>query len=237
MKIAAIYGQNHKGVTYTMARRVLDFLMEDGDELTEFFLPKDGPDFCVGCNRCFLAGEEHCPEAERVQPILRAMEQAEVIVLATPNYCMEMSGAMKNLLDHFAYRWVTHRPHPSMFRKVGIVLSSSAGAPPLGTVKSLARQLRWLCVPTVYRLPFVSNAMCADDLSEKKRREIDKKAEEIAKRVRHAHARKHIGLRTRLQFLLFRGMQKGSGSAWNPTDRAWWVEHGWLAGKRPWDGA
>lgn len=234
MRITVIYGQNHRGVSYTMAQRVLAYLMEEGDELTEFFLPKDGPSFCVGCNGCFVRGEEHCPEAARVQPIMQAVEAADVIVLASPNYCMEMSGAMKNLLDHFAYRWVTHRPHPRMFAKVGLALASSAGAPPFGTVKSLARQLRWMCVPTVYRFPFVSNAMSADALSEKKRRELEGKAERLAGKLRRAHERQRVGLRARAQFLLFRKMQQGEG-AWNPTDRDWWVAQGWLAGKRPWD--
>ena len=82
---------------------------------------------------------------------------------------MDMSGAMKTLLDHFAYRWVTHRPHPSMFKKVGITLSSSAGAPPNSTVKSLAKQLKWMCVPTVYTFPFVSSAMGIGDLAESKK--------------------------------------------------------------------
>lgn len=234
MNIAVIYGQSHKGVTYTMTRRVLDKLATEEDKVQEFFLPKDGPNFCTGCCACFLRGEEHCPEAEKVQPIMRAIEDADVIMLATPNYCMEMSGAMKNLLDHFAYRWVTHRPHPSMFGKVGLVLSSSAGAPPVGTVKSLRRQLRWLCVPTVYTFPLVSSAMSAAELSEKKRREIDRKAATLARKLRRASARRHVGLRTKLQFLLFRGMQKGE-SAWNPIDRDWWVAQGWLTGKKPWD--
>lgn len=236
MKIAVIYGQEHRGVSYTMTHAVLEKLMADGDEVREFFLPKDGPGFCVGCNACFVRGEEHCPGAEKVQPIMRAMEEADIIMLATPNYCMEMSGAMKNLLDHFAYRWVTHRPHPGMFTKVGLVLSSSAGAPPSGTVKSLRRQLKWLCVPTVYCFPFVSNAMSAADLSEKKRREIERRAEKLARKLIRAAARRRVGLRTKLQFLLFRGMQKGESSAWNPTDRSWWVEQGWLAGKKPWSG-
>lgn len=52
---------------------------------------------------------------------------------------MEMSGAMKNLMDHLAYRWVTHRPHGSMFRKVGVVVCSSAGAPTTCVLKSMEK--------------------------------------------------------------------------------------------------
>ena len=56
MKITVIHGQSHKGVTYKMTHTVLEFLMSSEDELKEFFLPKDGPGFCVGCNNCFLKG-------------------------------------------------------------------------------------------------------------------------------------------------------------------------------------
>lgn len=234
MKIAMIHGQGHKGVTYTMSRCVLDNLREEDTEVREFFLTKDGPGFCVGCNSCFIKGEECCPEAAKVQPIIQAMEWADVIMLDTPNYCMDMSGAMKTFLDHLGYRWVTHRPHSSMFQKVGVVLSSSAGAPPNGTVKSLAKQLRWMCVSKVYKCPFISNAMGISDLAEEKKLEMEKKAKKIAGKVKKAAKRKKVSLRTKMSFLLFRGMQMGEKSAWNPTDTNWWKEQGWLEGKKPW---
>ena len=56
MKITVIHGQSHKGVTYTMTKNVLDFLVGKEDEVYEFFLPKDGPEFCIGCNMFFLKG-------------------------------------------------------------------------------------------------------------------------------------------------------------------------------------
>ena len=234
MKIVMIHGQGHKGITYTMSRCVLDNLKDTDTEIKEFFLPKDGPGFCVGCNGCFIKGEDTCPEAGKVQPIIKAMEWADVIMLDTPNYCMDMSGAMKTLLDHLGYRWVTHRPHPSMFKKVGITISSSAGAPPNGTVKSLAKQLKWLCVSRVYRFPFVSSAMGIGDLSQEKKTEMEKKAKVVAKKVKRALKCREVSLRTKMSFLLFRGMQLGEKSAWNPRDVMWWKEQGWLDEKRPW---
>jgi len=234
MKIVLIHGQGHKGITYSMSQCVLKHLKDGETEVQEFFLPKDGPGFCVGCNNCFLYGETHCHQQEKVQPIIKAVEWADVIMLDTPNYCMDMSGAMKSLLDHFAYRWVTHRPHESMFRKVGITLSSSAGAPPIGTVRSLAKQLKWMCVPTVYTFPFISGAMGIGDLSYEKKEKMEKKAQRIANNVKRALKRKHVGIRTKLQFMMFRNMQMGEASSWNPTDKNWWKEQGWLEDKRPW---
>ena len=103
-------------------------------------------------------------QGHKVQPIIKSMEESEIIILDSPNYVMEMSGNMKNLMDHFAYRWITHRPHANMFKKVGLTISSSAGAPPSNTVKSMAKQLKWMGVPKVYKFPLISNALIKSKL-------------------------------------------------------------------------
>lgn len=234
MKIVVVHGQAHKRITYTMTKAVLDKLVTTQDEVIEFFLPKDGPDFCYGCNNCFLNGEQNCPSYSKMQPIAKALEEANIIILGTPNYVMEMNGAMKNLMDHFAYRWITHRPHGSMFTKVGITVCSSAGAPARHTARSLAKQLKWMGVSKVYCFPLISNAMNLDDLKEKKKNEIDKKAMRIAKKVRKRVSNPHPSLRGRLSFSIFRKMQSSPNASWNPTDRDWWINQGWTKKNHPW---
>ncbi|MCI6736763.1 MAG: flavodoxin family protein [Intestinibacter sp.] len=234
MKITVIHGQSHKGVTYKMTHTVLEFLMSSEDELKEFFLPKNGPGFCVGCNNCFLKGEEHCPGADKVQPIIKSMEESDVIILDSPNYVMEMSGGMKNLMDHFAYRWITHRPHGKMFTKVGITISSSAGALANHTVRSMAKQLKWMGVPKVYTFPLISNAMGINDLNEKKEQEIKSKAQKVATKVKKRVQNPHASLRSKIMFSIFRKMQSSPDAGWNPTDREWWINNGWTKDVRPW---
>ncbi|HEY8391580.1 MAG TPA: NAD(P)H-dependent oxidoreductase, partial [Capillibacterium sp.] len=39
-----------------------------------------------------------------------------------------MTGQLKTFLDHMGYRWLPHRPHPQMFRKIGLAVSTAAGA-------------------------------------------------------------------------------------------------------------
>lgn len=234
MNIAVIHGQDHRGVTYTMTRAVLDRLADGQEEIREFFLPKDGPDFCHGCYACFYKGEAACPSADKVQPIAQAMAWADVILLDSPNYVLEMSGPLKNLMDHLAYRWVAHRPDGTMFTKVGAVLCSSAGAPAGHITRSMAKQLRWLCVPKVYRFPFVCQAPNAAELSDKKRAELERGAARLAEKLRRRAAHPHAGVREKVFFSIFRKMQAAPGSAWNPTDRDWWVTQGWTEGVRPW---
>ena len=234
MRIAVIHGQSHKGITYAMTKNLLDCLSRDNKDLTvsEFFLPKDGPDFCIGCNSCFLKGEENCPSYNKTGPIAKAVEDADVIVLDSPNYVMEMSGSMKNLMDHLAYRWVTHRPHGAMFQKTGVALCSSAGAPAGHTARSMAKQLKWMGVPKVYTVPFTGNAMTVKDLSSKKKAEMERKIRRTSDKI--ARRTPHPSIRGKLFFFIFRRMQSSAGASWNPTDRDWWVNQGWTKEKRPW---
>jgi multimeric flavodoxin WrbA len=234
MTITVIHGQAHKGVTYMMTHEVLKNLVTNSDQIFEFFLPKDGPGFCVGCYSCFLKGEKYCPSADKVQPIAEAIEKADVIMLDSPNYVFEMSGAMKNLMDHLAYRWISHRPSGTMFKKVGVALSSSAGAPARRITKSMARQLKWMCVPKVYLFPFISNAMGINDLKLEKRLKLERKAKKIAGKVKKRACHPHASFKNKLLFRIFRKMQSSPKAVWNSTDRDWWVNQGWTAEIRPW---
>ena len=53
--------------------------------------------FCQGCFACQKSGK--CVLRDDMQEIVPKMEQADVLVFATPIYYYEMSGQMKTLLD------------------------------------------------------------------------------------------------------------------------------------------
>ena len=53
--------------------------------------------FCLGCFACQRTGK--CVIKDDMAEIVPKMEQADVLVFATPVYYYEMSGQMKTLLD------------------------------------------------------------------------------------------------------------------------------------------
>ncbi|SDX18061.1 hypothetical protein [Tepidimicrobium xylanilyticum] len=53
MKIVVINGTEVKGCTYRMKELFLENL-RNGNDIIEFYLPKDMPKFCSGCKTCFL---------------------------------------------------------------------------------------------------------------------------------------------------------------------------------------
>lgn len=234
MKIVILHGQSHHGITYHMTKEMVGALHGNEKEIKEFFLPVDGPDFCCGCNQCFYQGEQHCPQAHKVQPIAQAFEWADLIILDSPNYVMEMSGALKNFLDHMAYRWFTHRPHGSMFTKIGICICSSAGAPPSGTTKSMAKQLKWMGVSKVYRIGLIAGALSVDEVTPAKWQKLQSKTKKIAHAIEKRLHHPHPSLRTRACFKMFSRQHNNIETSWNPHDTSWWIEQGWNTNKRPW---
>ena len=131
MNIVIIHGQSHKGSTCHIAHELADKIIGDpregsrpdndtvpqphAGEITEFFLPRDFDDFCCGCTTCFMKDEEKCPHHEKLAPITEALDAADVIILASPVYVLHPTGAMKALLDHYGWRWMSHRPDEKMF--------------------------------------------------------------------------------------------------------------------------
>ena len=89
MKITILHGQSHKGSTYQIAHQLAEKLKGD---VTEFFLPRDFGEFCLGCTQCFARSETLCPHYEKLQPITQAIDQADVLILASPVYVYHATG-------------------------------------------------------------------------------------------------------------------------------------------------
>lgn len=108
-KVIAIIGNQQKNNTY---RAVCEFeaqLRTYGEVEVEYVFLKDYRlEFCRGCKVCFNKGEEYCPLRDDRDVLIEKLENADGVIMATPNYAFHVSAAMKNLLDRLAY--VFHRP-------------------------------------------------------------------------------------------------------------------------------
>ena len=181
MKITVVYGQNHKGSTYRIARMLAEKL--DGD-ISEIFLPRDFGKFCVGCAKCILHDAKDCPHAESLQPITQKLDEADVIILASPVYVYHVTGSMKALLDHYGWRWMVHRPEGSMFRKQAVCIATAAGAGMKSTCKDMADSLWYWGVGRVYQYGTAIYAINYQHMSEKKKREIENKTTALARKIK-----------------------------------------------------
>ena len=228
LKTVIIHGQSHKGSTCHIARMVAEKL---GGDVTEFFLPRDFGEFCCGCIKCFTDDEAKCPHYSKLSPITQAMDDADVIILASPVYVYHATGAMKAFLDHYGYRWMVHRPEKRMFRKQGVCISTAAGGGMKSTCKDMADSLFYWGVPKIYRCGVDVAATDWDSVSEKKRKKIEKATDVIAAKLLKKHGRLKPGIKTIGLFRIMRMLQK---NGWNEADVNYWKQQGWTGKKRPW---
>lgn len=236
MKITAVYGNMRHGSTWNFTQLLLgEMAKRTATEVTEFSLPRDMPHFCVGCFNCFLKGEEQCPHYAAMSPIAKALEGADVIILASPAYVFDASGQMKALLDHLGYRWIVHRAHPTMFQKLGVAVSTTAGAGASAAAKTMQTSMKFWGCRRVYALKAAVAAAAWDEVKPEKQEQLTKKAATLAKRLVQLSpkaARLPVRLHTRFFFALTKLLHKKTMNT--VPDKAHWEALGWENGIKPW---
>ncbi len=240
MKITVINGTEKHGVTYRLKEMFLE-PFKDKAEITEFYLPKDGPGFCIGCTQCFLTYQDRCKDAACVQKIEKAMLEADLLVFTSPSYVMHITGAMKALLDHFGYRWMPHRPLKEMFGKRAVIITQALGAGEKSAAKDIKDSLSWWGISYIKNSHFkLMSEIHWDKLPEKKRAAMTKGMASMARKFSAIDYSKpaHTNLITKAKFYVVRMMQTDLGKD-NPeyTDYKYWKANGWLDKARPWKAA
>lgn len=229
MKIVTINGQNHKGSTYHIGKRLAEKL--EG-EVKEFFLPRDFSEYCTGCVQCIMESEKKCPHYEKLEPILKAMDEADVLIFTSPVYVFHTAAPMKNFLDHQANRWMVHRPRKEMFTKQAVCITSAAGGGMKSANKDMADSLFFWGVPKIYKIGIAVQACFWQEVSEKKREEIEKRVTKVADKIKRKQGKVKPGIKTRSLFSMFRLIQAKGG--WASADARYWQEMGWTKKERPW---
>lgn len=232
MKISVIYGVEHKGSTYNIAQLFLNELKPVTNEVTEFFLPRDMPEFCIGCNTCFLKGEEYCPHYSIVKPIADSIENSDLVIFVSPVYVYHTTGQMKTLLDHFGYQWMVHRPNKKMFSKIGLVISTAAGAGMKSTNKDITDSLTFWGVGKIYTYGKAVAAVNWQGVSEDKKSKITSEVKRISSKIAKKYNKVKPNLKVKMFFYAMRFAHKHFNIS--DVDSEYWNHQGWLNKARPW---
>lgn len=237
MKITIINGTEKQGVTYKLKELFLQNFGSNA-EITEFYLPKDCPGFCVGCTSCFRRGEDTCKDRSYISIIEKSLIEADLIVMTSPAYVMHATGAMKALLDHFAYRWMPHRPAAEMFGKRAVIISQCLGAGAKSAIKDIKDSLSWWGISKIgiFKGVLMSDIVW-EKLPEKKQKSLIKRIHKLGRKFARINYSKpaHTKFITKMKFRLCRLIQKQickNGIA--SLDCEYWNKNGWLKRSRPW---
>jgi len=232
MKTVIIYGVEHKGSTYNTVQLFKKQLNIGEDNLTEYFLPKDMPHFCCGCNNCFLKGENFCPHQNYVTPIKEAILNAELIIFASPVYVFHVTGQMKAFLDHFAFQFMIHRPNKLMFSKTALIVSTGAGGGTASTIKDVSKSLIWWGISGIFSFGFAIRAANWDEITAKNKLKMERKIKNISNKIKSKIKKPKFGMNIKILFYINRTIQKKFG--YSPCDKKHWESNGWFGKNRPW---
>lgn len=160
------------------------------------------------------------------------MENADIFIFTTPNYCLAPSGAMKSFIDLFFDLWMVHRPKAWMFQKRAVVISASAGASCKKAIAPVKSSLFYWGVPYILTYGQAVAAMNWDGVKPEKKTKIEKAIEKLAKKLNRNYPPR-VGFKTKV---IFKVMGKMHIAGWDssPVEKEYWNEHGWLGKARPW---
>ncbi len=230
MKFCIIHGSPRRGNTYRLTEMFKQELNTRGDnDYLEFFLPQDMPHFCLGCYNCFLKGEDKCPHAPYIQPILTAIKEADGLIFTSPVYVMGPTAQMKALLDHLGYLYIPHRPLEEMFSKVAMIISTTAGAGTGKVIKTIATNLRYWGVAKIYSCGFKLFAVNWSNIKPAKKERIKSVISKKAATFYHS-AQNRAKIKGNIRrYSLFQFCKKLIASYDDDNlDKQYWVEKGWL---------
>lgn len=230
MKIVMLNGQNHKGSTYQIGRSIADKI-SGNNEVKEFFFPKDLNHFCMGCYKC-IEDDTACPYYEEKKLIVDAVDEADLLIVTTPTYCMHISAPLKSFFDMTFDYWMVHRPRKSMFSKRAVIVSTSAGASTKSAMKDVQDILFYLGVPSIKKYGLAVQAMNWDMVKPERKAKIEKATDKIARKL-STTKKPRVGIKTKFTFRMM-GMMQRNGWGASPVEKQYWEEQGWFGKNRPW---
>jgi len=121
MKILAISGSPRKGNTWS----VLKSIQKNHPDIDVKLLQLSNMNFqmCKGCYNCVKKGEDKCKISDDRDMIIREINEADGLILATPVYSHMVSSTMKNFFDRFGF--YAHRPEH--FDKYAMSVATCSG--------------------------------------------------------------------------------------------------------------
>lgn len=223
MKYLMINGSPHKGNTWKIAEMVKENIQKDDNNAVfeEIQLVQEKLPFCCGCSNCFRLGHEKCPHSGIIMKIIKAIEDADGVIIASTTYFLRETSMLKNLFDHLCF--MTHRPQ--FFKSKALVITTTGGVGGKQAAKGIASFLKSIGFNRCYQFSVTSCSWNDYQIKDKTKTKLNKISGEFLKNVRSGklHSPSYMLL---IPYNLFRGMSLAyvKGTEFETQDGVFWTE-------------
>jgi multimeric flavodoxin WrbA len=148
-----------KGNTALLLKSFLDGMREEGCEIELFYTSRLCVKPCLGDRNCWTKTPGKCVQDDDVNMLLPKIQEADIIVFATPLYVDGMPGTLKNLIDrlipiiepYFVMRG-KHCRHPRRqpHKNSKAVLISNCGFWEMDNFEPLVMHMQAICKNTCW---------------------------------------------------------------------------------------
>ncbi|KLE16858.1 NAD(P)H-dependent oxidoreductase [Clostridium sp. C8] len=169
MRCTVIHGSPRRGNTWEVLNIAKDEMRKYGEfEFKDIELGKENIPHCNGCFLCIYKGEDKCPHREKINYIVKEIEDSDFIIITSPTYSMQVSGLLKTFIDHMSYNF--HRP--KFFKKKALVITTTAGAGHKASSKYIRDILYYWGFNFVEIMPIAYRAMVLSNKNVEKIKDI-----------------------------------------------------------------
>lgn len=216
-RVVVLYGSPRRGLTYAAAQSAIQVLGREGD-IEAFWLSQLEIPLCKGCMQCFEVGEHKCPHRTQLEPIATALHRADLVILTSPVYALQVSAHVKNLFDHLAYCF--HRPFA--FQKSALVIVGTAGGGTKATASYMRDTLKHWGFNQVEKVTLVG--MGEKTLNEKQHQDLVKRLQSlVSAQGSGSQQRRQPSIKRIFFYNLWRAVNSLPTAF--PPDAAYWQQH------------
>lgn len=138
MKILVLNGSPRlNGNTSAMVAAFEDGAKENGHEVNVIHICQKKIAGCLACEYCHTKGEGKCIQQDDMQGIYPVLEDAEMIVLASPIYYHSFSGQLQCVINR-----IYALDKPKNLKKAALILSSGSDHVYCGAIYEYQNSLR-----------------------------------------------------------------------------------------------
>lgn len=193
VNVSIIYGTMNKTSTYNCVQLLLGELrLNINIKVTEFFLQQNVPYFTSGYFSCVENSVQACPHLNDFDYIANSLYESDLIILACPVSECDINPEMKAVLDDLSYRYTQNKIHSLMHNKIGLVMSTTAGAGLFNTVRTLKRNLNFWGVNNTFKFSKTLYEMNWEDIDLKTRMKITKKIFKLSYKILSLYSDSHF---------------------------------------------